>query len=182
MQTVEIAVNVPHYALLPCATHNHGSEMSAVRYLSRPALPHPPSNSRPHSVKVPVQSIPVPLPLYTSICENVLVVAPGGIGQVHFGALQELGNEVCSHSQAACARQGLHHSYPILQQQVELLQYCRVPWVGPEGSVLRAPSGAVTLAFTLSQEIAPCMKVAMNLTASACQALHTKESSQILCT
>lgn len=40
---------------------------------------------------------PVPLPLYTSVCEDVLMIAPGGIGQVDLGALKELGNEVSSH-------------------------------------------------------------------------------------
>ena len=50
-----------------------------------------------------MQDSPVPLPLHACVCEDVLVVAPGGVGQVHLGALQELGNEVCTHSQGACA-------------------------------------------------------------------------------
>ena len=61
---------------------------------------------------------PVPLPLHTSICEDVFVVAPGRVGQIDRGPLEELGNEISSHTQGASARKRLDTCNAVLHTQM----------------------------------------------------------------
>ena len=52
--------------------------------------------------------------LHAGIGEDVVVVAPGGVGHVHGRARQELGDEGRAQPQAARAAERLQHRHPVL--------------------------------------------------------------------
>lgn len=52
------------------------------------------------------------------------MVAPGGVGQVDFSALEELGNKIGSHTQGASARKRLDTGNAVLQAEIRTSERC----------------------------------------------------------